>query len=239
MATFGNSGWDQSRFDSTLKELLSRCESEKWPRAVNKHGFFVSLAALKFTPRTMPEHIQVELAREITGVRKDGSTGPVPIGIAIAAKRASKGWVGQGNLSGMSPSQKKKALRTLSLANWRRLVGQKLKSMVGGRQASSGFIKAGWVGVLEKIGPAIGGKYSRSGTKTRGQSKGRVQLATPGNLNVTIENTAASRTENRGGFHRKADPAFQQALNQETNSMAKHIEDEMRSEVDKFNRRQH
>jgi hypothetical protein len=235
-------GWDQSGFDNALKELIKTCEVSKWPRALNKHGFFVTLAALQETERASPEKIFKELGREINAKRENGTSGPLPISIAIAAKRASKSWTKQGDISGHSKSQKAKELRKLSLVAWRNQIAKKLKSMLGGRAASTSFIKAGYVNIIKQLGPLIGGRYDRSGGRgipVRGSSKGRVDPATPGKLQLVIENSAAAKTEHHGGFHKVADPAFQRALNREANQIIKHLEDEMRPEVDHFNRRQH
>jgi hypothetical protein len=226
----------QQQFNSTLKELLGNYESTAWPKSINRHAFFVALAALQETPRTDGDKIVSELEREIITDR-----GSIPVAFAIAAKRASKGWVGQRNLGrGYSKDQRARARRSLSLAGWRAMMTKKLNSMVRGRIASGGFIRAGWVGVLKALGPAIGGKYNRGEERNvRGAPKGSVNLATPGNFQVTIENTAAARSEHRGGFHRVGDPALERGLARENNQMVQRIEDEMKPGAEKFNRQQH
>lgn len=236
-------GWDQSKFDNAFKELIKNCEASKWPRSLNKHGLFIALAALRETERASPEKIFHELGREINATRENGTSGPLPISIAIAARRASKSWTKQGDITGHSKAQKAKAIRSLSLKAWRAQIAKKLGSMLRGRAASTSFIKAGYVNIIQKLGPIIGGRYDRSGGRgvpVRGSSKGRVSpaLPGPGNLRLVIENSAAAKTDD-GGFRRVADPAFERALNLEANQIPKHLTDEMKPDVDHFNRRQH
>src|ERR1044071_272932 len=136
--------WHQSRFNATLKELLERSDSTTWPRAINKHGFFVALKALELTERTSPDKIEFELDREITAKRHDrfGQEIPspfpvIPIGLAIAAKRASKSWVGSKQFQRAQRIRLAgKAFSYTEVRAWRALVGQKLRAMIGGRRAS-------------------------------------------------------------------------------------------------------
>jgi len=235
-------GWNQEGFDNAFKELIRNCESSKWPRSLNKHGLFVTLRALKETERASPEKIFHELGREITAKRENGTSGPLPISIAIAAKRASRSWTKQGDITGHSKAQKAKEIRKLSIKAWRNQITKKLKGMLKGREISTSFIKSGYVTIIQKLGPIIGGRYDRSGGRgvpVRGSAKGRVSPATPGNLQLVIENSASAKTEKRGGFHRVADRAFQIALDAEANQILNHLTDEMKPEVDHFNRRQH
>lgn len=231
--------WSQKGFDDALKELLSNCDSKTWPRTINKKGFFVALSALKHTERANPEKIFHELGREITAKREDGTSGPLPVSIAIAAKRASKSWTRQGDISGHSKAQKAKAIRSLSLKAWRAQISKKLASMLRGRGVSSGFIKAGWVGVLKELGPKIGGRYDRGAERNvRGIAKGSHEAATPGKLQVTIINTAAARSDHRGGFVRVGEPPLQRAIDEEGAKTQEYLDD-MKGDIEHFNRRQH
>ena len=231
-------GWDQSRFDATLREYLMEHESKVWPQAINKKGFFVALAALKETPRAEPEKIFGELGREITGKREDGTSGPIPISFGIASKRASKAWV-RSKQYGRALKRVERGRAAKGLQEWRALFANKLRTMLGGRKASATFLASGWTHVLQKLGPLIGGRYDRSGARVRGSTKGSADPALPGRLQVVIQNSAAARSEHRGGFHRVGDPALQLAFDRETASMVEHMENEMRPGAEKFNRQQH
>ncbi len=229
--------YDQRVLNESLKELLYRCDSSTWPRTINKKGFFVTLSALKYTERADKEKIQRELLKEINTPH-----GSIPIGLAIASKRASKGWVGQGNIKGgYSKREKAKAMRQLSIKAWRSRVGKKLTSMMKGRGISSGFLKSGWVKVLQELGPKVGGRYDRSlskGVNVRGSAKGHCDPAEPGKLQVIIENSAAARSEHHGGFIRIGQPALDRGVAEEARKTQEYLDD-MKPDIEHFNRRQH
>jgi len=228
--------YTQRVFNQTLEELLSNCDSKTWPRTVNKKGLIVSLGALKYTERADKSKIERELLREI-----NVKGGVIPIGLAIASKRASKGWAGQGNLSGYSKKEKAKAIKKLSLQNWRKQVEKKFNSMLKGRGVSSAFIKSGWWTVAQVLGPIVGGKWDRSGGRgvpIRGAKKGTVSPAIPGRLQVVMQNTAAARSDHRGGFIRIGEPPLQKAMADEARKTQEYLDD-MKGDIDRFNRKQH
>lgn len=230
--------WDQSKFDSTLKDYLMAHESSVWPESLNKKAARVAWKALNETPVKERESIAVELSREIEARRKDGSSGKVSIGYVIASKRASKLW-----------PYAKVARTRQALASgrgfdatklWRSAVRHKFLSMLGGRKASSGFLRVGWISVLQQMA-SQGVREARTrgpGAKLRGSLKGSVSVASPGKLSVTIQNSAHSLHEKLGGFMRLGEPALQRAFDAETQDMIQYLEGEMRPEADRFNRRQ-
>jgi len=224
---------DTTKYEASLKRLLDECYSSAFPRTVNKHAFYTALGAIPETARTPDIKIAAELGREITAKRADGTTGQVPIGFVIAAKRASKTFGAVRQIRTWQAIQSKRSFNALKL--WLAAIDHKLKQMYGGRVASTAFIRAGWAAVLQQLGPLIGGRYNRSGLHLRGAFKGSVKPATGSDLTCVIRNTAQSRSEHRGGLIRHGEPPLQRAIDKEARNMAKHLEDEMKGPVERFN----
>lgn len=227
-------GLDTSRYVAAVTALLADCESGAWPRTVNKHAFYTALGTVSETPMVPGLKIAAELGRPITAHRKDGTTGLVPVGFVIAAKRASKTFGKVRSIRTWQAIQSKRGFDSRKL--WLAAIDQKLKSMFGGRTRSAAFIRAGWVSVLAQLGPLIGGRYNRGGANVRGAFKGSVKPATKGNLNCTIINTAQARSEHRAGLIRHGEPALQRGIDKEANNMVKHLEEEMAKPAFNFNR---
>ena len=229
---------DQSKFDSTLQTYLQRLKEEKIPAALNKKAFFVTLGAYGATEMVNPHKIFWELYRPITAKRQDGSSGEVPIGFVIAAKRAHAHWasrVGYLMFRNRAPSYSRE---------WQKLVTKKFTGMVGGRQRAAGFIRVGWLGVIQELGPLVARKDGRSisGPKPRmrGGMKGKATPATPGTFRVTIENSAQAKSDKRNGLITHGAPPLQRAFDRETADMATYLEREaLKEETDKFNAAQH
>lgn len=233
-------GWSQEVFDRTLQDYLVRHEVEVWPRAINKKGFFLTLKALEESPIKDVKVIETELQQTVLAERADGRSAQAPLGYIIAAKRASKDWSYYKGTA--SPTI---AIRTrfgaLGIEAWRQAIAKKFKSMLGGRRSGAGFMRVGWLSVLQILGPIVGGRYNRSaaGSGVHGRPKGAAAPASEGNLVVTIENFANARSEVRGAFMRLGEPALQRAFDRETADMVGYLEGEMRPEAEKFNARQH
>lgn len=209
------------------------------PSILNRAAFFTALAAIPITPAVEPEKIEHELNQGITAKREDGSIGFATIGKVVAAKRASKTWTGskpfrrvqQARLRGRGGNE---------LKAWRQHVKATMGRMIGGRKASTRFIRAGWAGALAVLGRALGGKYDRSagssGNKLRGAMKGTARPASPGwNPLATIVDTAQSRSEHNNGLIRHGLPALEQALTQEFAKMQKYVDEHMKEGNDRFN----
>lgn len=235
--------WDQSKFEALVKEQLHRHSSETWPKTLNKHMFFVTLDAFKRTSFTTNPKIESELGREVMARRQNNTQAMAPMGYVLAAKRAAKTY-------GTSERFLKQVNRELASesggrgkgpnyrAAWLGYIKDKFRSMIGGRKSSEQFLRAGFVSILYKLGPIIG--YARPSTgkdHTRGAIKGSVlHLAAPGDYSITIENRAHSLTEHRGGFERIGGKALQEAFDSQTVNLQKHLDDEMKPHVEKFNR---
>lgn len=239
--------WDQSVFDSTLREYLAAHESKVWPKLINKKMFFISLGAFKNIPPVIPFRIQLEMDREILAKRKDGTTGMVKIGDAMAAKRASKHFEGSRRFQRAASKDLAKEMGGRGQggdyqAAWLANLKEERRSMVGGRKASVGFLRAGFVSIVYALGPIVGQARPGRGadTKMRGSVKGSVvHLATAHNLSITIENRAHSKTEKLGGFERIGGAALQRAFDKEAASMEKYLSDEMEPHAKEFNQKQH
>jgi hypothetical protein len=226
-------GWDQQRFDLTLRDYLGRIRKDKIPNALNKKAFFIALAAMDETPMTYPLKIVSELAREVTLKRDDGSTGQAPIGYAIAAKRASKAW------GAHVKTLKRKS--KLTGERWQKLVGKKFNAMLNARVASRNFIRTGWLSVIQSLAPIVKGKggrtYDRHTVARRGSMKGFAKPAKDGwSPSVVIENTASAKSDKKYGLIRFGMPALQRAFDRETVDMAQYMNDEiLKEETEKFN----
>lgn len=233
-------GWDQSKFDRTLREYLGNLESRTWPRAINKKAFFVELKALQRTPKVEPQTIDAELGKAVYTRQGGAPARIVALGYAIASKRAEKKWMRTGTYR--TARKKEFAGASGSLASaWHTFVMKQFEAMTKARKRSAAFIKAGWLPGLEQLGALVGGRYSRSGTNRRGADKGGVHPAVGLNLTATIYNTAQSASAARRGkkFEVIGAPALQAAFNEEAASMEEHMRNEMQADSDKFNRAQH
>ncbi len=225
--------FDSSRLNKTLEQYLHTMSSEVWPRAMNKKGFYVASKAAKNNPIKNYESVLAELMRPVTAKDENDRTKQVPVGWVLAAKRATKHWdKKQLNRWG----NHKKELR-LTRKRWQAELKGRLKAMLGGRKASLRFLSVGWYSVMSLLGPLIGGRYNRG--PMRGSLKGSAVSARALSLSVTITSTSNARSETRGGFERLGIPPLLAAIEEETASMEKHIQDEMAKDTAWFNNAQH
>ena len=238
--------WDQSRFDSTLKEYLLQHESSVWPKLINKKGFFVASGAIPETPRVDKARIDSDLAKLVYTRQGQGSGPPVQVelGYALGAKRAALTWGGSKRFQRAVRSQAfGRGTAGTEAAAWQAEIKAQRGRITGARKSAAGFIRLGWVYVMKGLGPATGLTYypgMGEAARARGPTaKGSVQIAREGNLNVTITNTAHALKEHRGGFERIGYPALQRSMEKENASMKEHMEKEMEPGVHKFNAQQH
>lgn len=232
--------WDQTFFDKTLQERLQLAKEKDIPTVLNRAAFFTALGAIPLTPATPNERIEHELNVGITAQRADGSIGFTTIGKVVAAKRASKKWTGSRQFQ-KAQNRRLRGLKTDEGKAWRAFVKETMNRMIGGRKASTHFIKAGWVGALAKLAQALGGKYAArsvgSGIKARGALKGSAIPATPGwSPTVTIMDTAQSRSEHNDGLIRHGLPALEQALENERVKMQAYVDEHFKENDERFNR---
>lgn len=228
--------WSQEKFDSTLKEYLLRHESEIWPSIINKKAYFVAKGAREETPAIRKEIVTEQLSRIITAHRQDGTTGEVPIGYVIAAKRASHAYSSSARFGRAARREAFGGRGPTYSAAWRGEITQKFKAMVGARQRSAGFMKVGWLSEQKLLGPYTGLPfYPGSDAPLRGQLKAKLTPAVHGNLTAIIENTARAEHEH-GKFLPIGEPALQRALDSEERSTRERMEQAMRPAAEKFNR---
>lgn len=225
-------------FENSIRGLLQRLPEERIPRALNKKMFFTTLRALDETPKTNPFKILFELKTPVLLKREDGSTDTAPVGYALAAQRASKAWGAR--RTRLSERKRKANL----LREWQKLITKKFDAMVGARRRSIAFIKSGWVGVLQSLGPFVrsrdGKSYDRRSTNERGSMKGNSQAAQPGwSPRVTIENTASAKSDKQNGLMKFGGPPFQRAFDKEMADWKPYLEKEvLEEETKRFNAEQ-
>jgi hypothetical protein len=229
--------WDQSVFNRTLDHYLKRLSEEKLPGALNKKAFFIGLRAMAETPKVNPHKIFWELQRPILATRQDGSKGMIPVGYAIAAKRASGSWIAAEEKA----RGRKRKSGTWRQRAWRKLIQKKFETMVGGRQRATGFIRIGWLAVVKKLGPLVkdkgGAPSADMSLRQRGGPKGAAFPARPGfNPTVTISNSAQARSDKLNGLLTVGGPALDRAFASETADMVAYLEREaLKEETAKFN----
>jgi hypothetical protein len=236
-----NFEWTQVQFNQTLGQLLSECETEAWPRFLNRKAFFLALRNIPLDPMVEAEQI---LTAMDTGITVDSRA--VKMGYVLAAKKASRIWRGGSSYTkGGSKAQlhfkQQRTKRGLSdLRAWRKELGAALKRIVRGRMSARGFMRIGWVSVLKQLAPFIGESYNRgySAGKLHGNTKAIVDPAASGKLAVTIENAAHAKSEKRGGFMSLGEPPLEQAMLAELGYMEEHMGKEMNPAIEKFNSRQ-
>lgn len=236
-----NLAWDQTQFNRTLDVYLKRLSEEKIPQALTKKAFFVALRAMSETPKVNPHKIFWELYRPITATRKeDGSTGTIPVGIAIAAKRAKKLWSYKATPEHVRGGRKTKGGSPLQRA-WRRLIRKKFETMVGSRQRAAGFLRVGWLAVVKKLGPQVKNKSGAPpadlSVRQRGAMKGDASPARPGwTPRAVIINSAQADTDKRNGLMAYGAPALARAFDLETADTIAYLEREaLKEETAKFN----
>jgi hypothetical protein len=125
---------------------------------------------------------------------------------------------------------------------WLKNLRELNRSLRGGRKASIGFLRAGFVSILYMLGPIVGRPRPGGGadTKIRGAVKGSVlHLASPQNLSITIENRAHSHTEHSGHFESIGAKVMQEAVDAEQAELQRHMEEDMEPHMREFNRKQH
>lgn len=231
-------GWNQVKFDETLKKYLHAIGMEKVPNALNKKMFFVSLGAFGETPMTNPHRFFWDLMKPVTVQDAEGRHRTGPLGYIIAAKRASPGW-GQrrGNLQAYAHLKK----GGVNYAKqWQAQVQKKFEAMLGGRRRARAFIRVGSLSVIQQLAPYYKGSkpsYSRAGVLKRGAEKGKIKPAQPGwNPTVQIENTAEARWDTRAGFYKQGIPPLEKAFEKEAASMNEFLDQEFKEPTDEFNR---
>lgn len=237
--------WDQSKFDALLREQLMRHTSDTWPNFLNKKMFFVALGAYRNTPVVTRADIDTELMRQIPAKRQDKTVGLVSVGYAMAAKRAAKTYLESTHFQRQTRREMAKAMGGRGKGPnyreaWLKHIREVYRSMFGGRVASTGFLRAGFVSIVYQLAPHIGKSrpgVGTAGTKIRGAIKGTIlHLAKPGDYSVTIENRAHARSERHGGFERIGGQALREAFDTEAASMIEHLKQEMQPAADHFNR---
>lgn len=229
--------WNQDRFNAALKVYLDRLPQEKIPHALNKKAFFIALRAMQETPKFGPFKIAWELMRPVTARRKDGSSGSVPVGYVLAAKRASHAWV---EASEKARSRKRKSA-TWQQKAWVKLIERKFSTMIGARKRALGFIRIGWLSAVKQLNPYVkdkgGAPGSDSSLRLRGSMKGSASPAKPGfNSQVMMVNTAQAVSDERYGLIRFGQPALQRAFDIETADITEYLQREALKELtDQFN----
>ncbi len=218
-----------------------------WPQLVNRKGYFIALGAYQETPAVAALQIDLELNRMVTAHRLDGSADRAAIGHIMAAKRGSKNYTGTAQWQRAAKRELAQELGGRGSGGdyrsaWRKTVRDEARRLYGGRKATVGFLRAGFISIVYGLAPFVGysrPSFSSGDTKVRGSVKGTViHLATSDDLNVVIENRAHSRTETAGGFERIGGAALQRAFDREDASMVKHMGEAMQPGFDKFNRSQ-
>lgn len=234
---------DTRKFDATLDKYLNRLKVEDWPRAINKKLFFVARGAMHYSPRAEQGRIVGDLLiRTINARRKDGSTGTVPLGYVLAAKRASKKWT-SGVAFQEAVTRQTFGRGGAALETWRGFVASEYEKLEGSRLRGAGFLKVGWLSVMTEVrslaGLQFGGLQGEAGVRLVGRLKSRVQIAKPGTFIGAIGvHLAKAEWDKRDGQFTKGSPALERALSDEEASMSKHMEDEMKEATDKFNQEQ-
>jgi hypothetical protein len=225
-------GWDQEKFDSAMDRYFARLDRDKLPRAINKKMFFVALRAMAATPKNDPFAISTSLSRQVMAVRKDGTTGVLPIGWIIAAKRLGKAWPERKMRLG---ENRKSARRVNAARAYLSALAKLFDKMLSARKRSGRFLSVGWLSVVKDLGPAVknksGAPSGDNDVKLRGSLKGNAKPATAGRLLCTIENTASARSDKRYGIVRFGEPALEKAFRDETADTDRFLEEEALKEA--------
>lgn len=229
--------WDQAPFNAAIARMQKTVKEEKFPAVLNKKGFFIALRAMALTPKKEGFAISKELARIVTATRKDGTTGSVPIGWVIAAKRLGKRWPELKMARGIKrKSGKEKAGRAYLAA-----LEKTFDRMLGSRKRAAGFLRIGWLSVVKSLGPYLKNRagapgVDTGGAKLMGAMKGS---ATPARASwtptCTIINSAQARSDGRNGLIRFGTPPFQKAFDLEAADTIRFLDQELKDAVDKAN----
>lgn len=231
--------WDQSRFDRTLEAYVRAHYSHEWPRILNKKAARLCYRMIAETPFKEPSLIESELLRDVNARREDGSSGSVPIGYVMAAKRASRTW--NKSLAAGWRAMVRGSGGGDELKAWRKAIKDKYRSMLGGRKRSAHFIQVGWISALQSMAAQGVPEAStrKPGTRIHGGLKGHVQIATSDRLNVSMTNTASAKRATSNAFESIGNQAMQRAFAHELADLEKYFHDEMSPGAAEFNRKQH
>ncbi len=224
--------WDQSRFDAALRQKLEACKTEKVPAAINKTGFFVSLKAMKETPKKTPFEIEAAVSKTMPVVNNRGENVEIPILWVIAAKSVGKTWPEQR----MKLGEKRKRAVNVLMA-YRAALRKKAKTILGSRKRAAAFLASGWLGVIKTLGMKVRGVSApqsifqyKTLVKTRGVTKGKATPAVAGlTPTCTIENSAQAKSDKKNGLVRFGGPALQRAMDSEAQSIIDHLNEETKT----------
>jgi hypothetical protein len=211
-----SNGWDQERFDSAMARYFARLNEDKLPRAINKKMFFIALRAMAATPKNDPFAISTSLSTQVMAVRKNGTTGTLPIGWIIAAKRLGKAWPERK----MRLGENQKSARRANVGRaFLSALAKLFNKMLAARKRSGRFMSVGWLSVVKELGPLVknksGAPSGDSAVKLRGSLKGGARPAVAGRLLCVIENTASAKSDKRLGIVRFGEPALEEAFRDE------------------------
>lgn len=229
--------WDQAPFDAAIARLQKTVKEEKFPAVLNKKGFFIALRAMALTPKKEGFAIAKDLARIVTATRKDGTTGSVPIGWVIAAKRLGKVWPEQKMARGIKRKSGREKLGRAYLA----ALEKTFDRMLGSRKRAAGFLRVGWLSVVKSLGPYVKSKGSApradtGGSKLIGAMKGTATPARPGwTPTCVIVNSAQARSDHRNGLIRFGAPPLQKAFDLEAADITRYLEEELKEPVAQAN----
>jgi hypothetical protein len=237
--------WDQRRFQETLNRYLE-ISKRTFQSIINSKAFFVARQAIWYTPKAEVARVKSGLG-QVVSVNRLSTAGKVvkqvkqrkavlrlgrndvPLAVLILQKRlAEKGQA--------SPFKGK------SRAAGRRLMDKLVKKMLGARLRSIAFIKSGWlpaVGILAPFADRRGQPPLDNAARQIGKPKGTAEPARSAfNPIAKIMNLASARHDQKQALVRYGTVGLQKAIDAETASMNRYIEDRTKPDADEFNRAQ-
>lgn len=234
--------WDQSVFDSTLKDY-SQVSKRTHQVIVNTKAFYVARKAVWFTHKADIQRVKNALgqiisvnritkagkiAKRKTVILKQGR-GAAPLAALMISKRLA-------SAGKRSPFYGRS--RSAGAAAMTRMVMKLMRA----RARSVAFLKSGWLPAIKKLAP-----YADKGSKPPidnaakiiGRDKGTAKpaLATT-NPVAEIINLATTRRDRKGALVKYGAPGLQRAFDDEAKSMVSYIEAKMAKDAARWNAQQ-
>ncbi len=204
-------GWDQSRFESVLKEYV-KASSRTVAEAINAKAYFIARAAVHYTHKASAKDIRDQLSRP-------GRESTLPLAAMIVRRRRR--------------SKREPELSASELeAAGRRLISVRVRSVA--------FLKSGWLPAIRTLAPFVKSKGQakplESTVRQVGAEKGSATPAFEGHTAIAkLVNSAIAKHDKKDSLSKYGGRGLQLAFEDETSSMIEYLEQKMRPDAEAAN----
>lgn len=207
-------GWDQSKFDATLKRY-AEVSRKDMVDVINSKAYFVARKALWFTPKAD----QSKISELRTTPNRHG-------GLLVAAIVHNR-------------LERKLGVGNSSFVLSGRAMQDAINRLIAARRRAVAFLKSGWIPAIQGLDPKAKDKHLAapkvSGVKQVGVPKGAFRSANGSSIVATITNSAQALSDRKSALEKIGGPALNRAFLDEAASMEKYMEDKLRKAAEQAN----